>query len=400
MSEKPQSATEPQAGVIARIVAAHRRGAARARDRSVDLSRAWSRALRHAAVPLKGLDLAVGEVSVTEGTPLARALDLLPEHGLVAALEDQGGHRGIVAISHGAVDALVEVQTTGFVEERDLPPRPVTRIDEALSRDFVDLALAAFSHETEGAADRDWPGRMSYGSGIADRTQLTLLLPEQPYHVLSADFRLGAGGRRAATATLVVPRISSGVAGAADAPQPEDWRAALEEELAQAPLCLEAVLLRTARPLHELHSLAPGDLIHFAASDLAEVRLEAPGGRCVFTGRLGQIEGQRALRLGVTPAGIGHVASAATPDDPAALSGVPPADDGGDMAQGYAGLPFDAAPGPEGDPAEGDAAVTPELPAADLPGMTAPGDAGAADPDAPLPEFPPATAPTTYLPGD
>jgi flagellar motor switch protein FliM len=137
-------------------------------------------------VPFKGLELLPQEVEVREHVDLSTARSDLPQDGLIAVLEDGGGARGLIALCHGAVDALVEVQTTGRVDPRELPPRPVTRIDEALCRDFIDLCLAAFSRETRGVEDRDWPERLSFGSRIADPGQLGLLLPEWTYHVLTA----------------------------------------------------------------------------------------------------------------------------------------------------------------------------------------------------------------------
>jgi flagellar motor switch protein FliM len=300
------------------MAAAHRRRAVAARDRSDVLSAAWQRALRHAAVPFKALDLAPSEAEVREHIALPEALDGLPEHGLVAVLEDRDGARGLIVLSHGTIDALVEVQTTGRVDPTELPPRPVTRIDEAMCRDFIDLSLAAFSRETQGLEDRDWPGRMNFGSRIVDRRQLNLLLPDRTYHRLAAGFDLGDGAARAGQAVLVVPRTHA-PAPRALGPQggnaPEDWRQALEAAMADAHLRLDAVLLRSTRSLREVEALAPGDLIEFDPADLASVRLETPSGRAVLRGRLGQVGGQRALRMTSATAGPAAMPGAAPPED-------------------------------------------------------------------------------------
>ncbi|KPQ15730.1 MAG: flagellar motor switch protein FliM [Rhodobacteraceae bacterium HLUCCO18] len=299
MSDREEPADHAQPSVLARIVAAHGRQAAAARDRSALLTPAWDRALRHAAVPFAGLELVPRRTDVAEHVDLARALDGLPEHGLIAVLEDRDGARGLIALSHGAVDALVEVQTTGRVDTRELPPRPVTRIDEALCRDFIDLCLAAFSRETQSMADCDWPQRLNFGSRIADRKQLGLLLPERVYHVMSADLALGQEGMRGGRATLILPRTRDPAprAPAATGIAPEAWRAALVAAMAGARLSLEATLVRTTRSLREVEALGPGDLIGFEASDLASVCLQTPEGKTVLRGRLGQIGGQRALRM-------------------------------------------------------------------------------------------------------
>jgi flagellar motor switch protein FliM len=315
MSDLPDSAENPPEGVLARIVASHRRGAKEACDRTPELARAWERALRHAAVPFKGLDLQPDDISVVAGAPLGQALEALPAHGLVSALEDREGRRGLIALSHGAVDALIEVQTTGRVESRELPPRPVTRIDETLTRDFLDLALAAFAREAEGVDDRDWPERMNYASRIADPEHLTLLLPERPYHLLTAELRLGGDGQRRAQAVMAVP-LTAPLPGEPqqECCQPEAWRVGLASALEEAELHLDAILFRTRRPLSEVESLSPGDLIHFDSSQLRDVTLESSDGRRVLSGKLGQINGHRALRISEPPATPGGVS---LPGDPA-----------------------------------------------------------------------------------
>lgn len=371
MSDKEEPADHALPGVLARIVAAHGRQAAAARDRSALLAPAWDRALRHAAVPFNGLELAPRKTRVAEHVDLATALDALPEHGLIAVLEDRDGARGLIAMSSGTLDALVEVQTTGRVDTRELPPRPVTRIDEALSRDFIDLCLAAFSREAQSVEDCDWPQRMTFGSRIADRKQLGLLLPERVYHAMSADLVLGEGGVRVGRATLILPRTRDPAprAAAATGVAPEAWRAALEAAMSEARLGLDAILVRTTLTLREVEALGPGDLIGFEASDLASVCLQTPEGTTVLRGRLGQIGGQRALRMTDGAAGA---ASPMVPQ-PAALGHEPdePQRTGGQVSQEPPQTPAFAVPEPMGaDP-----------PPAGLPG------------EADLPDFAPQTVP-------
>ena len=382
MSDKEEPADHAMPSVLARIAAAHRRQAAAARDRSALLAPAWGRALRHAAVPFKGLDMAPRQAEVAEHVDLASALDALPEHGLIAVLEDRDGARGLIALSHGTLDALVEVQTTGRVDTRELPPRPVTRIDEALCRDFIDLCLAAFSRETQSVEDRDWPQRMNFGSRIADRRQLGLLLPERVYHVMSAELALGEEGVRGGRATLILPRTRDPVprATAATGVAPEAWRVALEAAMAEARLGLDAILIRTTRTLREVEALGPGDLIGFEASDLASVCLETPEGKTVLRGRLGQIGGQRALRMTEGAAGAVPATVPATVPQPAALAHEPQRT-GRDMSQETPRAPPFAAPEPmvaaapptEGRPDD----VAPDAASLEFAAQTVPIDPGA-----------------------
>jgi len=314
--------TTPAApSVLRRKIAAHARAPDPRPDPGPQAGRGLGRALRHAATPFEGLGLMPGAITVALGSDLDGAIAALPDGGLVAVLEE-AGLRGLLSLSPGLIDALVEVQTTGRVEVEPLPPRPVTRIDEALARDFIDLALAAFARETAGVPGRDWPGRMSYGSRVRDRGQLTLLLPEGGYTVLSADLGF-AGTERRARLVLALPRDPAQArdparepARAADA----DWIAARARMLDGVRLPLEAVLMRVTRPLAEVQGLAVGALLPFGMADLHKVAVETAQGKVLVQGRLGQLGGRRAVCL---PPRAPPPAPPAPPD-PAPLAAAPP----------------------------------------------------------------------------
>ena len=109
---------------LRRKIAAHRPVAPSAPEWDGATSHAFGRALRRAAMPFEGLGLVLGQVGVETQQPLHAVIAALPDQGLVAALEDEQGRRGLIGLSPGMVDALVEVQTTGRVEPAALPPAP------------------------------------------------------------------------------------------------------------------------------------------------------------------------------------------------------------------------------------------------------------------------------------
>ena len=323
--------------VLRRKIAAHRRPPVARPDPAPQATRALGRALRHAAAPFEGLGLTPGAATLGPVADLDAALVSLPEQGLLAVVEDAEGLRGLIALGPGLVDALVEVQTTGRVEPTEMPPRPVTRIDEALARDFIDLALAALGREIAGVAGRDWPARLSYASRIKDRGQVNLLLPERGYRGLSVDIGFDGVARRAAF-ILVLPVEQDAQAAAPDAPRPADaaWIAARTRLIDGLDLPVEAVLMRLRRPLAEVERMAVGDLLRFDPADLQAVTLEVQGGRALAIGRLGQKGGRRALCL--AGRGPGATAPAAAPE----LAARHPA------PTGQAVLPQGAPPAPQG----------------------------------------------------
>lgn len=304
--------TEP-ASALARKIAAHSRVGAETDVLSAQAGHAFGRALRHAAVPFNGLGLSLGEISHRGAVNLAAAVEALPDGGLVAALEDGAGRRGLIGLSHGLVDALVEVQTTGRLEDHELPARPVTRIDEALCRDFLDLSFSAFTREAGGLEGRDWPERMSYGSRLDDRDRINLLLPDGKHHVLAVDLKFSTGGRGARIVLILPtdPALRAVSAGrSADANPDARWQGDRDAMLETLPVPLEAVLMRITRTLGAVEAMQEGDLLHFNLTDLDEVSLETPDGSCVLRARLGQANGYRAVRL--AGASTGTEGSAAT----------------------------------------------------------------------------------------
>ena len=286
--------------VLRRKIAAGKRPPDAGPDPAPLATRGLARALRHAAVPFEGLGLLPDAPALSAALDLDMAMASVPERGLLAVIEDAAGLRGLIALGHGLVDALVEVQTTGRIEPVEMPPRPVTRIDEALARDFVDLVLAALGRELAGIPGRDWPARLSYASRIRDRGQVALMLSEGAYRLLTATIGFDGVARRAPIALVLPLEVQMpGVAGTDPlrmAPDPA-WIAARTRMVEGLDLPLEAILLRRRRPLAEVQGLSVGDLLRFDPSDLLSVTLEAPGGRALATGRLGQKGGRRALCL-------------------------------------------------------------------------------------------------------
>jgi flagellar motor switch protein FliM len=310
---------------LRRKIAAHARATATPPDVSAAAGVAFGRALRRAGAAFDGLGLMLGPVTVDPAQTLDGATAALPAQGLIAALEDGAGRRGLIGLSSGLVDALIEVQTTGRLDAAELPPRPITRIDEALTRDFVDLALAAFAQEGQGLDGRNWPDRMGYGSRIRDRGQINLLLPDGPYTCLQAEVGFDGVDRRARMIIALPRAVVNSATQQAGPMKPADpaWLAARARILAELRIPLDVVLLRLTRPLAEVQRLAVGDLLFFSDADLQQVALENDLGRPILHGRLGQVGGWRALRLaGAAPHLVPeHQAAASRADaDPSAQS--------------------------------------------------------------------------------
>ncbi|WP_071674629.1 FliM/FliN family flagellar motor switch protein [Nioella nitratireducens] len=277
---------------------------------------ALARALGKAGAPYAGLrPQATGEAPQWD-VHVADLMAAMPENGLIALLEAGEDRRAVCLFDPGLVDALVEVQTTGRVDDGPGLARAPTRIDAALAKDFTGLFLGALEGELADLTGIDWPQTLTYGAPLLDARQLDLLLPERPYHLLRATLDLG-GGAKTGWVLLAVP--VTGAADPPDGPPPDDsaWRAAWREAVLSAPAALEAVLQRRWLPLHRIEALSVGDVLPLDRGDLAGVELCDLSGTRRFRARLGRVDGHRALRLtqgaGLTPPAPPPSAPAATP---------------------------------------------------------------------------------------
>jgi flagellar motor switch protein FliM len=358
--------------VLARKIAAHSGVGMRPEELSTQLEVALTRAVRRAGAPMEGFGISFEGIEIALDVDLQAAIDGFPDHGLIAATEDMDGRRGLLTLENTLVDALIEVQTTGRVEEAQGPPRAVTRIDEALCVDFIDLMFGALAFEGNGINGRSWPERLRYGSRIKDRSQVNLLLPARGYHLLQA--KVTAAGLKTGKLMILLPTDpalarQNGKRLEAKPPRPDSWKSDMLAALGPAPLALNAVLMRVDMPLAKVEALQDGDLIPFDRADLSAVTLESEGGFVFARGKLGQIGGRRAVRLGdangpaASPggeAGLRTAAPAPTPPNvtPGPAPGAPGAPGGASMdalaaqiaqtqaapTQSAPGLGIDAAP--------------------------------------------------------
>lgn len=270
-----------------------------ASTRPEGLAAALQRALGRAGAPYEGLALVASPAEPRWDMSLAEVIAALPEGGLLSMLEAGGDRRALCVLDHGLIDALIEVQTTGRVDRGAGLKRRPTRVDAALTRDFISLFLGALEGELTGRAGIDWPLGLTYGTHLAEARQLELLLPDRPHHLFAVTLDLGEAAKTGQI-LLAVP-VTGTVAEAGpspDAPANDPgWRARWQALVRAAPVALEGVLLRRTLPLARVEALNVGDVLSFDRAELATVDVADSAGQRRFTARLGQSAGRRALML-------------------------------------------------------------------------------------------------------
>ncbi|MEX5726812.1 flagellar motor switch protein FliM [Rhodovulum iodosum] len=249
-------------------------------------------ALIRAAQDEFGLALRV-TATETIDLPIADLAEAIPCEGLILRLAGADGVTGAAAFDGALAAALLEQRLTGQLGATPPAPRRFTRTDAALLHDFAARALAALASPALAPAGRIEAARL-----------VPLALTARCYRMDVFDLSLG-GGAREGRFRLALPLAEAAPAAARGTARPAAaaWAAALRASVGAAHAPCNAVMARESIPLGRLRALKPGDLLPLAADALNGVRLEGAGGAVLATGRLGQSQGHRAVRIAAGPPG-------------------------------------------------------------------------------------------------
>ncbi|MBV2361730.1 FliM/FliN family flagellar motor switch protein [Thalassococcus sp. CAU 1522] len=354
-------------GVLGRKAQAARRAH---EARAMSPGKALRRAMARTADVLWGLALMAQDDHLVDCDQdgVVHAID--GDH-LLMLLDGPDGLPGVVSVDRAAMTAMIEVQTLRQVTQLPLDDRPMTQTDAAMLAPFVDGVLARMADYLEGDPMQSATAGFRFGALIEDARAASLLLDAPGYYLFRVDVDL-ALGRRRGTIQVVLPKrpVCAGQSAEGDG---DESAGPYSDTLMQVPARLEAVLARVPVSLDTVQTLAPGDLIELPADALDGLVLHSRFGDPVAGGRLGQLNGMRAVRLtwplaegateAVDPAGLvdepGETPKLAPPDqsakpvedvqiDPTASANVPvpaPQTDGFDVADFDLGeFAFDVAP--------------------------------------------------------
>lgn len=242
-----------------------------------------------------------------------------PDDALLLLLDGPDGAVGVMMLDPATIAAVIEMQTMGQVLARPLRDRPLTRTDAAMAAPLVDGVLRRFSRNMADQPDSYWTSGFQFGAMIDDRRSLGLALLAADYHLFRMELDLGSALRQGVLNLALPVRANP------DQPRQDAANAAaslqFQKRVMTAPVRLDAVLCRLSVTLQDLGQLKVGDLLPVPPEALREVSLEAVGRRRVATGRLGQLDGMRALRLNLNEAASPQDAPRA---DHSALTGPSP----------------------------------------------------------------------------
>lgn len=256
--------------------------------------------------------------------PLADITSDLSSPALLSVLSDADGTlRGLFSIDALFVNALVEYQTGAGNERPYLIERIPTPVDAALSKRFIDALLGLLSDELTLSAGMPLLGTLFFKSYETQPKLLADHLDVPEYISFSAMVNFGDGAR-AGRFTLALPPSAFANGEGTEQATGANWTQDLHDNVLAAPLKLNVVLLRQVMTLSRAMALAPGDLIRVPATAMKELSLEGADQKTVLTGRLGQMNGDRAVRVSLPVTDKPAPAPAPAPDAPHMLPNLEP----------------------------------------------------------------------------
>ncbi|MEL0436509.1 FliM/FliN family flagellar motor switch protein [Phycobacter sp. K97] len=283
-----QDSAGSKAGVLARKLAATKEGSGALKS-SLTL-KALRRSLARAAADLCDLPLAVLAARQANRSP-----EELPEHlsdkHLLVVLDGPNGRIGAATLDAALVTALIQKQTIGQVLGKAPSERHYTPTDAAMTADFLERALKKVVLMLEGQSDQLIFSGYRFGAQVEDVRSLALGLEADDYRVLSLTVDLAIGAMQGEL-TLILPEPTPEELGHGGATGPS-----LGRNMGAMRAELSAVLCKMRVPLNEFSGLKVGDVLPLDQAFLYETDLQAVGGQSIAQGRLGQLNGARAVRL-------------------------------------------------------------------------------------------------------
>lgn len=285
--------------VLRRKLARAEAGAASDRAGEQGLERAWRLALARAVRDQMALALDVVTVR-DERVSLAELVEVLPERALLAVLDTAGDEAlGVFALEPAILAGLTGMLTTGRLPAGQPVVRRPTRTDAAMVAPLVDQALDALAEALRGQDDAPWADGWRYASFVDEARPLALMLEDTGYRLLRAEVSFPQGGLTGQVLLAMPFAARAGIAPAKGEVEARDaaFRASFARQVEGVVCRIEAELSRCTLPLARVMGFQVGDTLALGDATIARLVLRGVDGAHLAEGRLGQMRGQRAVRL-------------------------------------------------------------------------------------------------------
>ena len=267
--------------------------------------------IRRAAKAAHNLDVAVPEFSVDQ-VERKEAIAAIQEPSLMFYLMTDDERLGLITLDGTVVDALIEQQTLGRVAKAPRGERSVTALDAKLSEAFAKTTLKQMESFLKVPNAPAVLKGYTLGNREDDKAAMTIALEEDHYDILGVSVDLGPG-IKTGKVQLWFPAVSeTSLALSGGGEVSEELMEIAKELIVPCAACLPPIQV----PAKLLVSLEIGAVIPLPRDAMGEVGLKDAKDRSFAIGKLGQLNGLRALRV-TQVRGRGQ-----TKGDPASLQGI------------------------------------------------------------------------------
>lgn len=225
---------------------------------------------------------------------------VLSDDRLLVLLDGAQGQSGAVCMDGACVSALIQQQTMGKVTGAQMAERGFTGTDAALVEPLIETLLSRAADLADLPEDQRCLGGFRFGARVEDVRSLQLALEADRFRVFDLTIDIAEGAMQGAIC-LLLPDLplepgKDGTRGAPGVPPGPK----LDQAFGVMRAELTATICRLRISLTELAAMQPGDVLPLVRERLEETELVTINGQVVAAGRLGQINGLRALRLNET----------------------------------------------------------------------------------------------------
>lgn len=212
------------------------------------------------------------------------------------------GSKGLLVLSALLINALVEVMTGAPDHSVYREKRTPTLIDTALCRNFCQQILAQLPQEMAKQIGANVLPKLTW-----DRSETQ---PDRLIYVLGASSLIAYSGQvqfqkgtRGGEISLFLPGDIWLPDRPKTVPPDANWAASLNANVGAAPIKMRADLETLEIPLAQALSLKPGDMLPISQASLSGLILTLPSGEKMLRGRLGQVNGKKAISISAGVAG-------------------------------------------------------------------------------------------------
>lgn len=277
--------------------------------RAMTLPKAFRLGVAKAADKL--YDMAIAVIGVRQQLCTTAALsELLDEKALLILLDGPFQRRGAAMLDATFVGGLIQQQTMGKILSAPAEDtRPLTATDAAICAPFLEDMLARAAKLPEEVAQRQLVEGFRFGAHSEAPRQLMMALDRPDYEVFHLTVDMAAGTRQGQIMLCFplrdsdVPYEEDGATG--DRGQiTEKSTSQMERTVLALNVELNISLARIQLPLIDLQDLKIGQVLDLHVSSFEQSIVQTRDGRKLSRGKLGQIDGVRALQLEHAPDGL------------------------------------------------------------------------------------------------